>query len=158
MRMTKRILLISCVSLLWLSGCGEKKELTEFKENMTTFYTEIAHIGEGIEGIAPDAETAVDSLLEGLAKLEHQFQFLADVQVPDEFISIEDLADDAADHMHQAVSYYRQAYEGEQFNESYAEAASKHYENAMKRVGYIASLLQGEIPEDTNVVVTNDGE
>ena len=150
----KRLLLAGLMSLCLLSGCGEKKELTEFKENMTTFYTEITSIGESINTISPDSEDAVSSLLGHLDAMDSQFQFLAEIPVPDEFASVEDLANDAAEHMSQAVSYYRQAYEGESFNQNYADAASRHYESAMKRVNYIATLLQGKIPEDANIIVT----
>ncbi|MBQ9991697.1 MAG: hypothetical protein IJP31_12305 [Lachnospiraceae bacterium] len=157
MRIKKGLLLIGFMALIMLTGCGERKELTEFKENMTSFYTEITSIGESMNAISPDSEDAVSSLLGYLDAMNLQFQFLAEIQVPAEFVSIEALADDAADHMSQAVSYYRQAYEGESFDENLAEAASQHYESAMKRVNYIATLLQGDIPEDANVIVT-EGE
>lgn len=154
MNRRKGLALAGLLSLLFLSGCGEKKELTEFKENMTTFYTEITTIGASMKEITPDSEGAVASLLEHLDSMNTQFQFLSEIQVPDEFTSIEDLADDAAEHMTEAVNYYRQAYEGEAFNVNLADAASQHYESAMKRVNYIAALLQGEIPEGANIVVT----
>ncbi len=156
MQKNRGLLLIALLSFMLLAGCGEKKELTEFKENMSLFYDQITDIGDSMKEISPDSEEAVNSLLTLLDAMEAQFQFLADIQVPTEFSTIETLADEAATHMTEAVNYYHQAHEGETFDENLASVASQHYQIAMKRVNYIATLLQGEIPDDPNVIVTED--
>ncbi len=150
-----RLFMICLLTSLLLTGCGEKKELTEFKENMALFHTEITAIGESINGISVESEDAVASLLESLDAMEVQFDFLAEMEVPAEFSNIEALADDASMHMTEAVSYYRQAYADGSFDENLAAAAAQHYASAMKRVNYIATLLQGEIPEGSDVIVTS---
>ncbi|MGN0308387.1 MAG: hypothetical protein ACI4DN_09240 [Lachnospiraceae bacterium] len=150
----KGFLVTALFTLSFLAGCGEKKELTAFKEDMASFYTEIAAIGDSIEAITPDSEDAVTALLDNLEALDEQFRFLADIQVPAEFSNVEELADDAAQHMTNSVDYYRQAYENEIFDENLAQAASQHYESAMKRIKYIASLLKGEIPEGDDIIIT----
>ncbi|MGN0305254.1 MAG: hypothetical protein ACI4D2_03760 [Lachnospiraceae bacterium] len=153
---TRGLLIVTLLSFVLLTGCGEKKELTEFKDNMTLFYDQITDIGDSMKEISPDSEDAVNSLLTLLDAMEVQFQFLADIQVPTEFSTIETLADEAAMHMTEAVNYYHQAHEGEIFDENLASVASQHYGIAMKRINYIATLLQGEIPDDPNVIVTED--
>lgn len=150
----KGFLVTALLALSFLAGCGEKKELTTFKEDMASFYAEIAAIGDSIDAITPDSEDAVTTLLDNLEALDEQFRFLADIQVPAEFSNVEELADDAAQHMTNAVDYYRQAYENEIFDENLAQAASQHYEGAMKRIKYIASLLKGEIPEGEDIIIT----
>ncbi len=153
----KLLIIISLLTLGLLCGCGEKKELTEFKENMSQFYTQITAIGESLNGITAQSEDAVASLLANLDAMEEQFRFLAEIKVPAEFSNIETLADDASMHMTQAVNYYHQAYADGAYDENLLSAASQHYQSAMKRVNYIASLLQGEIPEDASVITEEDG-
>lgn len=152
------LLLISLLSFALLTGCGEKEELTTFKENMNTFYTEISAIGSSIDAIDPEAENAVSDLMDNLNEMSAQFLVLADMEVPEEFSSIENLADDAYEYMAEAVSLYSQAYSEDSVNTSYVEAASANYENAIKRVNYIASLLQGEIPEGATVITGEGNE
>jgi hypothetical protein len=147
-------LLVGIFSLALLAGCGEKQELTTFKEEMNTFYDEIISIEESMDAIDPSAEDATTSLLEDLARMDEEFQFLAQIEVPQEFISVEDLADDAASYMTEAVSLYNQLYSADTYNEATAVAASENYNRAMKRVNYIASLLQGELPEDDSLEIT----
>ena len=69
-----------------------------------------------------------------------------------EFISIEELADDASAYMDQAVRLYSEAYEEDYVSDALIQAATENYESAMKRINYIAVLLQGEIPEGATVV------
>ncbi|MDD7027204.1 MAG: hypothetical protein PUI46_08985 [Lachnospiraceae bacterium] len=153
----KLLIIIGLLTLGLLAGCGEKKELTEFKENMSLFYTQITAIGESLNGITAQSEDAVASLLDNLDAMEEQFKFLAEIEVPAEFSNVEALADDASMHMAEAVNYYHQAYADGAYNENLLYAAAQHYESAMKRVNYIASLLQGEIPEGAEIIVT-EGE
>lgn len=156
--MLKRYTLI--VSLLlcmtFINGCGEKEELTTFKENMNTFYTEVSSIENAIASIDESSEEAVTTLLIHLEQMSSQFQQLADMEVPEEFISVEDLADDAASYMNEAVRLYGEAYEEDYVSDSLIQAATENYESAMKRINYIAVLLQGEIPEGA-IVIEGEG-
>ena len=81
-----------------------------------------------------------------------QFEKLAELEVPEEFISIEELADDASDYMNEAVRLYSEAYEEDYVSDSLIQAAIENYDSAMKRINYIAILLQGEIPEGATIV------
>ena len=140
------------VCMLIFTGCGEKEELTVFKEQISDFYTEVAALEEKMVSIDENAENAVDTLLLNLEQMNTQFQQLAEVEVPMEFISVEELAEDAAVYMHEAVRLYGEAYEEEYISDSLIQAAAENYESAMKRVNYIAVILQGEIPEGATVI------
>ena len=146
------LILVTITSMLFFSGCGEKEELTVFKEQISNFYTEVSAIETEINAIAEDSENAVSTLLINMEQMSEQFQKLADLEVPAEFVSVEDLADDAASYMYEAVRLYGEAYEDDYVSDSLIQAASYNYESAMKRINYIAILLQGEIPEGAPVI------
>lgn len=143
----KAFVLCMLTGMLVLTACGEDKKLTVFKENMDQFYTEISAIEESISSIDEQSEDAVASLLIQMEQMAEQFQRLADMEVPEEFISVEELADDAADYMGEAVRLYEEAYEEDYVSDSLIQAAADNYASAMKRVNYIAYLLQDKIPE-----------
>ena len=134
------------------TGCGEKEELTVFKEQINNFYTEVSVLEAEIASIDEESENAVSTLLINLEEMNTQFQQLAEFDVPAEFISVEELAEDAAAYMHEAVRLYGEAYEEDYVSDSLIQAAADNYESAMKRINYIAVLLQGEIPEGATVI------
>lgn len=146
------LMLVTIISMLFFAGCGEREELTVFKEQIDNFYTEVSALETEMNSITEDSENAVSTLLVSLEQMSEQFQELADLDVPAEFISVEDLADDAASYMYEAVRLYGEAYEEDYVSDSLIQAASDNYESAMKRINYIAILLQGEIPEGATVI------
>ena len=146
------LMLVTIISMLFFAGCGEREELTVFKEQIDNFYTEVSALETEMNSITEDSENAVSTLLVSLEQMSEQFQELADLDVPAEFISVEDLADDAASYMYEAVRLYGEAYEEDYVSDSLIQAASDNYESAMKRINYIAVLLQGEIPEGATVI------
>ena len=97
-------------------------------------------------------KNAVNTLLINMEEMAACFQTLANMEVPMEFISIEELADDASAYMDEAVRLYSEAYEEDYVSDALVQAATENYESAMKRINYIAVLLQGEIPEGATVV------
>ena len=140
------------MSMLVFTGCGEKEELTVYEENMKNFYAEISEIENAIAEIDESSENAVKTLLINMVEMAACFQTLANMEVPMEFISIEELADDASAYMDEAVRLYSEAYEEDYVSDALVQAATENYESAMKRINYIAVLLQGEIPEGATVV------
>lgn len=155
-RYTLIVSLLLC--MVFLAGCGEKEELTIFKEEMNQFYEEVSSIESNIASIDESSEDAVEILLGYLEQMSVQFQQLAEMDVPPEFISIEDLADDAYDYMKEAVRLYEEAYEEDYISDPLIQAASENYASAMRRINYIALLLQGEIPEGATVVEGDGAE
>lgn len=152
------LLLTALCGLSLIAGCGEKKELTVFKENMDSFYTQITDIQDSIQSIDIGSEDAASNLLSDLEQMVQQFDSLAAMEAPQEFSNIEELADDAATYMQQAYELYQQAYSQDFISDSYTQAASENYASAMKRISYIAALLQGEIPEGATVTEGDDTE
>ena len=146
------LLIALMMSMLVFTGCGEKEELTVYEENMKNFYAEISEIENAIAEIDESSENAVNTLLINMEEMAACFQTLANMDVPQEFISIEELADDASAYMDEAVRLYSEAYEEDYVSDALVQAATENYESAMKRINYIAVLLQGEIPEGATVV------
>ena len=143
---------------LFFCGCSKNEELISFEENMTLFHQNIYEIGSSIETIDPNSPDAVSIMNNSLENMLQQFQFLASIDIPSQFASIETLADDAFAYMQEAVRLYSEAYEDDYVSDSFIQAASENYESAMKRVSYIATILQGEIPEGARIIESNDNE
>lgn len=131
-------------------GCGSDKELDEFKIAIDDFCNKVVEIDASMNGIDPTVETASQELLENLDLLNVTFQDLAGLKVPKEFSYIEDLADQASEYMGMAVEHYHMAYETV-YDAATADIASQYYERAYKRVRYIITFLNGEVPDDENV-------
>ena len=104
------LLIALMMSMLVFTGCGEKEELTVYEENMKNFYAEISKIENAIAEIDESSENAVNTLLINMEEMAACFQTLANMEVPMEFISIEELADDASAYMDEAVRLYSEAY------------------------------------------------
>ena len=151
------ICFFTIVTLLFFCGCGESTELTEFEENMTTFKDNISGISDTMDAIDPESDSAVFELLSCLDSMNNEFQFLADMTVPSKFASIESLADEAYSYMNEANSLYHEYYdENSNQDENTKDAAQQNYVRAMKRITYISELLQGKIPEDSEISVTEE--
>lgn len=151
MKSKKIILWMAVFCMILLSGCGNTRELNNFKTAIDNFCSAIVEIDASINNIDPSSETAADELLNNLDALDLKFQELAALAVPDSFSYIEDLADQASENMTLAVEYYHEAYSGEDYDSSIASVASQYYERAYKRVQYIITFLHGDVPEDENV-------
>lgn len=143
-----------------LTGCGKNDstdELAAYQASMNTFCDNIAYINDQINALDGSGESDVDNLLENLDILDAQFSEMADLEVPEEFAAIDNLADEASENMSMAVSYYHEAFEQDNFNQSYADAAFEYYTRANIRIGYILKILHGEEIMDDNIkYITSD--
>ena len=148
--------ILAVCSCLW--GCDrstdEEKELADFSDSMSEFSAAIRDADTKINSLDTTDKNSADELLNILDGLDAEFAKLAEIPIPEQYIGIESLADQASENMSMAVSYYHSAYEAEVFNESEADVAYQYYGRAMQRVEYIGYILTGdEIPEDENVTV-----
>ena len=139
-----------------LTGCGEDKELTQFKKDMDNFCTKISEIDTSINGIDADSDNAVEELLTHLDELKVTFNEFAKFDFPEEFDYLESIAQEASDYMDTAVSSYHDAYSNDSYNEYTAEYAQGNYSRAYKRIQIIISFLHGETPEDVNITTVED--
>lgn len=146
-------------SFLFLTGCGKDEKLTAYEEQMSIFFDNISELNANMNSVdVSDEAAAQNELLGYLDALETEFNSLAALEVPEEFISVELLADEAAENMTQAVALYHQLYESETFDTTIAGAANEYYSRANIRLQYIISILHGEIPEGENVTITMDDD
>lgn len=151
------LLLATCFTLS-VTGCGEDKELTEYKEKMDTFFTEIEIIHNKMNTIDENSEDALDDLFECLDELDAQFATMAAIEVPDEFASLENLADEASENMSLAVENFHNAYSQDSYNEYTAATAKEYYTRANKRLQYMIDILHGKMPEGDDVIITEESE
>lgn len=143
-------------TVLCLTACGhtnEEKELADFSSSISSFTASIQDANQQINELDVNDANASQELLSILDGLDEKFKELADLSVPEQYQSIETLADEASENMTNAVSYFHSAYEGEAFNEQDADVAYQYYTRAMVRIEYIGYVLVGEIPENDHVTV-----
>lgn len=143
-----------------LTGCGNDTadELSTYQASMNTFCDNISYINDQINALDGTGESDVETLLNNLDTLDDQFSQMAELTVPDEFATIDNLADEASENMSMAVSYYHEAYDSGTFNPNYADAAYEYYTRANVRLGYILQILHGEEIVDDNVRYIMDDE
>lgn len=147
-----------------LCGCArttdEEKALAAFSSSIAGFTSNIKEAHEQINGLDTTQADAPAELLKILDSLDEEFAKLAELSVPEQYLGIEALADEASQNMSEAVSYYHSAFEAETFSESDADVAYQYYKRAMTRIEYIGYILAGgEIPENDHVTIheeTND--
>lgn len=139
-------------------ACGRDAGLDRFYSEMEEFTRKAEEDFSALNAVDPDSETAVEDMLAAMDELAVTFQELSDMEVPDEFSSIEDLADDAGSYMKEAASLYHEAYADGTYAANVAEAAQENYKRAVKRMEYISIVLQGEMPTDEDVTITTEND
>lgn len=157
----KTILFLSCLCLsaLFFTGCGNKQneELEQYKKDMTTFLNDVTDIVGRIEEIDGNSDSSINELLSCLDEMDESFAQMANLEVPAQFANIEELADEASANLSKSVSMYHQAFDNEEnFDQQYVDAAKEYYNRAFKRIEYIGTILQGELPEGENVTIITE--
>lgn len=162
----KKVMLCTYVltGAIALSGCSdageEEKELAVFSSSVADFSEYIREADQKINSLDVSRKESADELLNILDEMNTEFAAFATITAPDQYASVPELAQQASEEMSRAVSFYHMAYEPEEFNENYADAAYQCYASSMNAVRYIGMLLLGEeILADDNITVyetTND--
>jgi len=157
-RMKFKVLIISALLSLSLftCGCGQDAELTKYEEEVTAFIDSVSDIKLRMEEIDINSDSAIVDTLICLDEMQEQFFLLSEMDVPKEFASIESLADEASEYMTEAVTIYHEVFEADEYDAANADVAAQNYDRAMKRLSYISTLLQGELPEDENLIITEE--
>lgn len=154
--MKKTASAILAIFLLFLAGCGSgNQELNTFHDEMDGFYDSLSAAVVSLESIDPQSDTAVTDMLAQLDSMDVLFDSLAGMEYPDPFTNIKDTAIEASEYMEEAARLYHEAY-ADGYDDAIAEAAGENYSRAMKRINYVAILLQGRYPEDDNVMVISE--
>lgn len=122
--------------------------MENYKKSMETFFSNVDILNNSINSIDPYADDAAEKLLKQLDLFETSIDQMAALEVPEQFSGVEQLADEAAENMHEAVALYHQAYEGETYQQNLADAAFQYYERVNVRIQYIIKILHGEITDE----------
>lgn len=156
----KRIALIALSALL-LTGCAPQKTDNNsiFETDINTFCDNIVKIDASINqisNISADEEglaAAKADLLKCLDQLNDQFRMFANMDFPEEYDYLEDMADEASEYMIEAVDTYHTMYEDDGYNVNLEEYADENYARAYKRVRIITALLRGETPNEEGLTI-----
>lgn len=143
------------LAAVMLTACGQDTAMKEFKDAIDVFCTSISEIDTSINNIDAQSENVTDELLGYLDDLDQEFQEFAELDFPEPFDYLEEIADEASSYMTEAVRSYHEAYENG-YNESTAEYARENYSRAYKRVQIIITFLHGEQPEDVDLGVSTE--
>ncbi len=155
----KRAILIALILLFvpGTTGCGSQisEELESYKAGMTEFYDKLAYYDSSINAIDASSDSAKTELLGYLDEMNDTYQKMAQMDVPEEFSGISDIALEAADYMQKALDSYHQAYDND-FDENSEMLASQYYERANSRAMVMLQVLHGEVPSGEGVSVTTE--
>lgn len=146
-----------CMFLVFLlTACGQDEELTAYQEDMNSFFEKAAQYNENMNAIDRNSDTAILELLGYLDALAEDIEWMAKLEVPEQFSAVESLADEADENMKQAVALFHEAYDGDTYDDASAQAALEYYNRANIRIQYIIVILHGEIPEGEGVTYTEE--
>ena len=155
--MKKYMIMSVCLVLIFLlTACGQDETLTAYQEDMNTFFERAAQYNENMNAIDRDSDTALTELLGYLDALAEDIEWMAELEVPEQFSAVESLADEADENMKQAVALFHAAYDGDTYDDGSAQAALEYYNRANIRIQYIIVILHGEIPEGEGVTYTEE--
>lgn len=155
--MTKyKILVVTFLSALLLTACGNSEELTTYQEDMNTFFARAAEYNDKMNAIDRESDTAVIELLGYLDAFAEDIQWMAQLAVPDQFSAVESLADEADENMKEAVALFHAAYDDGNYDAASEQAALEYYNRTNIRIQYIITILHGEIPEGEGVIYTEE--
>ena len=141
---------------LLFTACGQDEELTAYQEDMNTFFERAKEYNDKMNAIDSASDTAVIELLGYLDAFAEDIEWMAGLEVPNQFSAVESLADGADENMKEAVALFHAAYEGDTFDEPSEQAAREYYDRTNIRLQYIITILHGEIPEGEGVTYTEE--
>ena len=145
------LLLAVLLTVVSLTACGEDPNLIQFHNNIENFCTKVSEIDTSINSIDAQSDNAVSELLSNLDELNIVFQSFAELDFPEEFEYLEELADKSSEYMSIAVSSYHDAYSNNSYNEYTAEYAKENYSRAYKCIQIIITFLHGDTPNDSDL-------
>lgn len=151
-----KMMFVTLLFAFLLTACGENEELTAYQEDMNTFFERAAEYNDKMNAIDRESDTAVIELLGYLDAFAEDIQWMAELEVPEQFSAVESLADEADENMKEAVALFHAAYDEGGYNEGSEQAALEYYDRTNIRIQYIITILHGEIPEGEGVTYTEE--
>ncbi len=141
-----------------LTACGKDPELEQFMTDVDSFCTNVSNIDTQINSLDTESETAVEEMLALLEGLNTEFQQFAELDFPEEFDYLEELADEAGSYMEEAVSSFTDAYTNDSYDQeafiAAFEYARENEARAFRRIQIIITLLHGDDPEAMGLATT----
>lgn len=144
------LLMVGVLAATMLTSCGNHAETTAFINEIDDFCTKIAEINTSINNINAEADSATLKLLGYLDNLNLEFQQFAQLDFPEEYDYLENLADEAGEYMTEAVNSYKAAY-SDGYDTDMGDYAKENYSRAYKRIQVIITFLNGDEPKDVTV-------
>lgn len=149
----KKIYLLSVILiLLFCCGCGNTDKLNAYYDGMQSFTSNVQIITEELEMVDISKETSPKQISALLDRLLEQFKIMSELDVPKNFATNEELADDAYNYMNEAVVLFKE-FVTDMEDDDKLRMAKENYERAMTRVNYMSVVLQGQLPEGDNISV-----
>lgn len=146
---SKIISMLLCMLLLTMfSGCQSEDPIeAKFNKDLNAFSNDVYEISTQINALQNTDEgninQATHALLANLDKLRDTFKVLANINYPENYAYLKDVAKEASDYMNVAVDYYHQAYEGD-YDPAMEEYAQENYQRACTRMQFILATVRGE--------------
>ena len=159
--MIRKICVALSLSLsLLLCSCGNagQAELLKYRESMEEFFGKAAEIGDRMDAIDTESEDYKEQLLTQLDRLQSALNEMAKAEVPEEFSTLDNLPEEAAENLKNACALYRQVLEAPEYDPLVADAAEQYYDRANLRIQYIIMILHGEKPEGEGITYTTEEE
>lgn len=144
------LLMVGAMTAAMLTSCGNHSETTAFINEIDDFCTTIAEINTSINNIDAEADSATLELLGYLENLDNEFKEFAELDFPEDYDYLENLADEAGEYMTEAVNSYNAAY-SDGYDADMGEYAKENYSRAYKRIQVIITFLNGDEPQDVAV-------
>lgn len=152
-------ILTTVMTTLFICSCGkDDPAIIQFQKDVNNFCEEISKIDTAINEINADDEDAPEELLTCLDNLDLSFRKFSEMDFPEEYDYLEDVADEASSYMTTAVENFHKAYGNASYNEYVAEYAEGNYARAYKRIKIILSFLHGETPDGVNLTMDEDDD
>ena len=149
----KKIYLLSVILiLLFCCGCGNTDKLNAYYDGMQSFTSNVQIITEELEMVDISKETSPKQISALLDRLLEQFKIMSELDVPKNFATNEELADDAYNYMNEAVGLFKE-FVTDMEDDDKLRMAKENYERAMTRVNYMSVVLQGQLPEGDNISI-----
>lgn len=138
-----------------LTSCGKDSKKEAFEKDFMEFCDKVAEIDTNIKAINPDDENAPAELLSSLDTLGELFTNMSSMKFPKEYDYLVTLAEESGQFMNLAVENYHAAFEAEVYDEESASLANEYYARAYKRLKYMITFMQGEIPDSDEIKYAN---
>lgn len=131
---------------LMLSGCGSSsqsvEELSSYRTEMEEFFTELESAQNAINGIDASDESAEEALYNAIDGMSTACTRISETEPPAGYESIQEAAAHAAMMMGQAASGFREAFDGESFDQNAYDAAMEYYKAAGNDIQLMIEALQ----------------